>query len=105
MSMGKEWNKVMPSEERYVAQTDVVDCDIGGDRALLHMESNTYFTMNGTASVLWLALDEPKSVDDLVRVVTEHFDVTEERCRGDIETVVQQMIDANVVSVVPAEVA
>ena len=40
------------SPSRYVASKDVVDCDIGGERALMHLGTNTYFTMNGTGSVL-----------------------------------------------------
>ncbi|WP_299966739.1 PqqD family protein [uncultured Roseobacter sp.] len=95
----------MSFERSYVAQPDVVDCDIGGDRALLHLQTNTYFTMNATASALWLALAEPKTVDDLVGVVVETFDVTAEQCRPDIEALLGQMIEANVVDVASAEVA
>lgn len=92
----------MTSDTSYVAQADVVDCDIGGDRALLHLQTNTYFTMNGTASALWLALSEPKTLDQLVHIVTEKFDVAAEVCRGDIEVLVGQMIDAKVIDTVPA---
>ena len=87
----------MSSGELYVAQSDVVDCDIGGDRALLHLDTNIYFTMNATASLLWLALSEPRSLDDLVKVVTDSFDVTAEQCRADVEALVQQMRDAQVI--------
>ena len=93
----------MSAEKHFIAQSDVVDCDIGGDRALLHLQTNTYFTMNATASALWLGLSEPKSLDDMVNIVTEKFDVTDEQCRADIETLVGQMVEANVVRVVPDE--
>lgn len=89
----------MSSDVSYIAQPDVVDCDIGGDRALLHLQTNTYFTMNGTASALWLALSDPKTVSDLVNVVTEQFDVSADQCRGDVEALVTQMIDANVIRI------
>lgn len=93
----------MTSDTSYVAQADVVDCDIGGDRALLHLQTNTYFTMNGTASALWLALSEPQTLEQLVHVVTDKFDVAADVCRGDIETLVGQMVDAQVIDVVPAK--
>ncbi|GIT87810.1 MULTISPECIES: PqqD family protein [Roseobacter] len=93
----------MVSEKCYVAQSDVVDCDIGGDRALLHLQTNTYFTMNATASALWLGLSEPKSLNEMVQIVTEKFDVTDDQCRADIESLVGQMVEANVVKVVPNE--
>lgn len=95
----------MSSEKLYSAEPDVVDCDIGGDRALLHLQTNTYFTMNATASALWLALAEPKNIDELINVVTEKFEVSADQCRGDIEVLLSQMIEANVIGVVPAPVS
>jgi len=95
----------MGTDKKFIARADVVDCDIGGDRALLHLETNTYFTMNATASVLWLALAEPKSTAELVEVVTTQFDVTAAQCQGDIETLLSQMVEANVIEPVSAEAA
>lgn len=95
----------MSSEKLYRAEPDVVDCDIGGDRALLHLQTNTYFTMNATASALWLALAEPKNIDELINVVTEKFEVSADQCRGDIEVLLSQMMEANVIGVVPAPVS
>lgn len=83
-----------------VARPDVIDCDIGGDRALLHMETNMYFTLNPSASHIWIALSEPKTVDQLVGVVTEHFDVTEAECRRDIEAILAAMTEANIIETV-----
>lgn len=88
----------------FVARPDVVDCDIGGDRALLHLEDNTYFTMNDTASALWLALSRPRSVGDLVGVITERFEVGEARCRADVEAVLAAMLEAGIVRTAPPPV-
>lgn len=98
-----EWIVLMLSNQCYIAQSDVVDCDIGGDRALLHLETNTYFTMNATASALWLGLSEPKSIEDMIKIVTEKFDVSDDACRPDIEALIGQMVEANVVKIVPGE--
>ncbi|MEO9652449.1 MAG: PqqD family protein [Roseobacter sp.] len=95
----------MPSENHYVAQADVVDCDIGGDRALLHLQTNTYFTMNATASALWLALADPRTLDELVGVVTEKFEVSDDQCRPDIELMLSQMKEANVIDIQPTQVS
>jgi hypothetical protein len=94
----------MSADSRYVANKDVVDCDIGGERALMHLGTNTYFTMNGTGSVLWLSLCRPQSIDDLVEIVTEHFDVSADQCRPDVRVLVDEMVEARIVDIVPAEV-
>lgn len=88
----------MSTDVYYQAMPDIVDCDIGGERALLELESNTYFTLNMTAAEIWVALSEPKTVDALVGVVTEKFDVTDATCRNDVETVISQMLAAKIVT-------
>ncbi len=93
----------MTAQTRYVAQPDVIDCDIGGERALLHLKTNTYFTLNATGSEIWPAFTEPCSVDEIVTLVTERFDVTPEVCRPDIEALIEQMVAAQILRVQPAD--
>lgn len=85
----------------FKARPEVVDSDIGGDRALLHMEKNTYFTLNPTAAELWTALSEPQTLDNIVAMITEKFDVTAEVCRPDLAQILDQMVEAGVVEKVP----
>jgi hypothetical protein len=85
----------------FQASADVVDSDIGSDRALLHMGKNTYFTLNPTAAELWLALSEPRTLDELVAVITDKFEVTDEICRPDISYLLDEMVAAQVVERVP----
>ncbi len=92
----------MTLEARYEARPDVVDCDIGGERALLHLETNAYFTLNATGSVVWLALVEPCSIREIVAIVTERFEVTSEVCRPDVEALIVQMVEAQILRAVPA---
>ncbi len=92
----------MTSDTRYVAQADVVDCDIGGERALLHLETNNYFTLNDTGAAIWPALTKPRSVEEVVALVTDRFDVSAERCRPDIERMLAEMVEARLLRMVPA---
>lgn len=80
----------------YVAKEDVVDCDIGGERALLNLDSNKYFTLNQTASEVWVALSERCSVDQIVKNITDKYDVAEKTCRSDVESILASMISANI---------
>ncbi|MEM6576916.1 MAG: PqqD family protein [Pseudomonadota bacterium] len=88
------------TDECYIARKNVVDCDIGGERALLHLDHNTYFTVNQTATLLWLSLSEPKTIDELVSVMTETFDVEPDLARSDIQTLLQAMADEEIVETV-----
>lgn len=87
-------------EPLYKARHNVVDCDIGGDRALLHLEHNTYFTVNRTAAELWLALGVAKTIPELVDVITSKFDVEDDLCQRDIKELLAQMTSAEIVEIV-----
>ncbi|SCZ71950.1 Coenzyme PQQ synthesis protein D (PqqD) [Epibacterium ulvae] len=86
----------------FQAKATVVDADMDGDRALLDLEENTYFTLNPTASTIWAAISEPQPLQVLVAEVTEKFDVSEEECRSDVEALLQDMVAANLVNEVEA---
>ena len=87
----------MTPETYLIAKSDMIDCDIGGDRALLHLGTNTYFTVNETASEIWMALSEPRTLDQLVAVVTEKFDVDDGQCRPDVEALIVAMSEARII--------
>jgi hypothetical protein len=85
------------SELKFVAMKEVVDSDLGGDRALLDLKNNTYFTLNPTGAEVWNAMQEPQTLTALVEVVTDKFDVSADLCRPDIEQLLQQLISADLV--------
>ncbi|WP_292290413.1 PqqD family protein [Marivita sp.] len=91
------------SETRYIAQDNIIDCDLGGERALLNLKSNDYFTMNGTASTIWLSLKEPRSMDDLIDAVTEKFDVAADLCRPDVQRLLAEMLKAGIIDTVTVD--
>lgn len=95
----------MTADVFYVSIPEVMSCDIGGERVLLHLDDNTYFTVNATASALWLALAEPKNLSGLVDVIVEEFDVSPEECRADIALLLEQMKQAGIIrQAQPAEI-
>jgi hypothetical protein len=54
-----------------------------GTGVLLNLETRVYYNLNRTGSMLWKLLEEVQSVslDDLVLLTCERFDVNEENAR------------------------
>lgn len=86
------------SEGFFAAHPDVIDCDLAEERALLHMQTNTYFTLNPVAADLWAALDQPRSFDELVGCIVEQYEVAEDRCREDVGALLDEMVKLRVVT-------
>ena len=91
----------MSSDTYYVAQPDVIECTVDNNLALLHLPSNTYFELNPTAAEIWPMLAEPRTLDALVALVTEEFDVSDAECRPEIAAMIAQMLDAQVLQTQP----
>lgn len=89
--------------QMYVARQDVVASDIGGDWALLDMESSLYYTLNETGATVWNAMQAPTSLDKLVSVVTEHFSVSEEVCRPDVEALLEHLVQSGLANIAGAK--
>jgi hypothetical protein len=55
------------------------------------------FALNSSASMVWQLLETPSTVDQLCTALTGHFDVAEERCRAEVETLIGKWRDMGLV--------
>jgi hypothetical protein len=81
----------------YVADPDVVACDLAGGKALLDLRSNTYFSLNAVGAFLWSQLQDGASVEDLTSALLSRYDVSEDVCGRDVEAIVQSMAAAKLI--------
>jgi hypothetical protein len=79
---------------RKVAENDVL-ISVGANVA----NFNGYITLNPSASFLWDALKTPKTTEELVRILTEEFDVTEEIAISDIDNFLEMLQRNSMVNV------
>ena len=64
-----------------------------GTGVLLNIETRVYYSLNRTGSMLWKLLEEVQSVslDDLVLLTCERFDINEENARISLLTFVDRL--------------
>ena len=62
----------------------VLQTEVDSGLALLDPNTNTYFLLNKTGAVVWAKLEETVSLEEICAEVARRFNVTEERCKGDI---------------------
>lgn len=67
------------------AGKEVVSCDLEGESVLLDLRSSKYFRLNPVGREIWTALGASQTLEALVAIVTEKFDVEPSRCEEDIK--------------------
>jgi hypothetical protein len=65
-------------------QADLTWQTVGDDLVVLDLAGSVYLKLNGSAKVLWEALAEPRTADDLRDALIERYGIDHERAVGDV---------------------
>lgn len=88
----------MNGDQELVRTDEYISTTLDGEEVILHRESEKYFGLNAVGTRLWELLEEPRTVDELVSIVQEDFDVSRERGREDVEAFIEDMEEADLVT-------
>lgn len=79
---------------------NVVVTELGDSLALLDLRTNQYFSLEGVGALIWANLETPRSRQDIIDLVTAHYEVAEDVCSGDVDAFLKDMLDADLVHTV-----
>jgi hypothetical protein len=63
----------------------VVSCQMDGSEALLNTETGHYYLLNPIGALVWSKLEDHNTIENLVALVLDTYDVSYETCKKDIE--------------------
>jgi hypothetical protein len=80
----------------------VVWRDIAGEIVIADRDNSTIRVLNRVASVIWVAADGAKAVEDISNTVFDRFDVSREEARADSEAFISELLKAGLVHMSPS---
>jgi len=72
--------------------------EIEGEVIALDQDAATYLAGNATATLLWRALSDGTTRAKLIAVLTEKFDIDDERAAADVDEFLQALRSRNLLS-------
>jgi hypothetical protein len=95
----------MPSVLQFVRSENVVSRVIAGETLIVPVRRGvadlaSLFSFNQVGSTIWEAIEKPRTVDELVTLVADAYDVTPEKAREDIEVFLNEAQAAGIVQMV-----
>jgi hypothetical protein len=92
-----------PSSQ-FVRSSNVVSRVIAGETLIVPVRRGiadlaSLYSFNGVGSTVWEALEKPRTVNELVAVVTDTYDVSPEKAREDLQIFLNEAQAAGVVQV------
>ena len=78
---------------------DAISEELGHETVILNPQSGRYVRLNRTGTVVWQALDAPRTVNFLIELLVQRFDVTDDRARNDLASFVDTLAERDMLSV------
>ena len=82
---------------RYVANENIVACELDDGQALLDLHTSQYVKFNETASMVWQWVQAGFTVDTMAAEMCSIFDADINDCRKDIISLLQELEEAKLV--------
>lgn len=82
----------------FVRRPDLHAVEMDGELVMMGQEQGKYFGMRDVAATIWKALDEPRTLADLVDLVSAEYTVEPETCRGDIVAFLDELLEHKMVT-------
>lgn len=63
---------------------DILASDIDGEKVMMSIQQGEYYGLGKTGSFIWDHIEQPISIQELVDLITEKYDVNKDQCFQDI---------------------
>ena len=75
---------------------DMLSAEIGGEAVMMSIEKGAYFGLNPIATRIWDLIEQPQTIAELIAVISEEYDVSDEQCAADVQEFVADMIERGI---------
>lgn len=89
----------LSSTTRVRRSSQQVSTLVEGETIILQLESGTYFSLNEVGAVVWNALDEPRTLQELNQCVLAEYDVDAARCSNDVRALLENLLGERMIEV------
>lgn len=87
-----------PMSQPLKASPEVVACEFGEGVALLHLKNNVYYSLNSVGADIWELIQNPSSVEDISKYISEKFQIHKEVSRTDVERILSEFKKYNLLA-------
>lgn len=86
-------------DARVIRSSEAITREVDGELVMLDPRQGMYFALDSVGHRIWVMLEQSHDIDALCRTLVEEFDVPAETCRADVLAFLEQLVDAELVSI------
>ena len=89
----------MQKTSRIVAKKGHLATDLGNETVIFNTQYEKYYGLNDVGTRVWALIQEPRTVEEIVKTVTQEYDVEAERFERDLTKLLQDLQSANLIEI------
>lgn len=94
-------NSLRP-DTKVARSDDVLASAFDNEMVMMVIESGKYFNLNPTGKRIWEIIETPRTVSEICAVIEDEFDVDLAVCKGKIMEFIIELMDKEVVKILPS---
>ena len=81
------------------AKAGHLSTDLGNETVIFNTQYEKYYGLNDVGTRVWALIQEPRTMDEIVRIVTQEYDVEPEKFESDLTRLLQDLQSANLIEI------
>lgn len=82
-----------------IRNAEIDDTDLDGEKVMMNLDKGQYFMMNEVGSRIWEIASEPKTVEEIVRVLLNEYEVEREQCENTVVEFLGELAKSDLIKV------
>jgi hypothetical protein len=79
-----------------------VSSELGGEIVILNLSDGKYYGLDNVGAYIWGLMQEPRSVTEIRDAVITEYEVESKQCTADVVDLIERLIQAELVAVLPS---
>jgi hypothetical protein len=75
----------------------LVSSEIDSERIMMNIETGEYFGLDSVGNRIWELIENPIQINNLIKILLDEFDVTQDQCETDTLEFIKQLLDKELV--------
>lgn len=92
-----------PQDRLQIVGPNIAGKVIDDEAIVININTGAYFSLDGVGAAVWTLIETGCNIQQMVTAISEAWDVSPRRVRGDLERLIDQMIETDLVNVVGCE--
>lgn len=80
-------------------KTDVLTSDLDGEKVMMSIEKGEYYGLGKTGTFIWNNIENPIKIATLIEMITENYNIDENKCFEDIAPFIMDLIEKELIVV------